>query len=59
MVDFEDGCAVEMSGHRLRTARNDPSIHEVHLADAIEQLIGRNRPSLSEDRTAKNPYPKS
>jgi catechol 2,3-dioxygenase-like lactoylglutathione lyase family enzyme len=43
--------------HRCRIERDDTSIHEVHLADAIEHLIRRNRPSLSTDRTAKNPYP--
>jgi hypothetical protein len=49
---------VLMEAHHLRLARNDPSIHEVHLADAIEQLILRDRPSLSEDRAAKDPYSK-
>jgi catechol 2,3-dioxygenase-like lactoylglutathione lyase family enzyme len=49
---------VLMEAHRQRLARNDPSIHEVHLADAIEQLILRHRLSLSEDRAAKDPYPK-
>jgi len=47
---------VLMEAHRLRTARNDPHIAEVHLADAIEGLVRRARPSLSEDRSPKNPY---
>jgi hypothetical protein len=28
----------------------------VHLADAIEILVTRSRESLSDDRSAKNPY---
>ena len=47
---------VLMEAHRLRTARNDPSIHEVHLADAIENLTLRSRQSLSKDRSPKHPY---
>jgi catechol 2,3-dioxygenase-like lactoylglutathione lyase family enzyme len=47
---------VLMEAHRLRTARGDPHIAEVHLADAIESLAKRSRPSLSEDRSPKNPY---
>jgi catechol 2,3-dioxygenase-like lactoylglutathione lyase family enzyme len=52
------GCThaeVLMAAHEIRTARGDPSIAEVHLADAIEHLSAR-RPSLSEDRSPKNPY---
>jgi catechol 2,3-dioxygenase-like lactoylglutathione lyase family enzyme len=47
---------VLLEAHKLRVARGDDHIAEVHLADAIEALILRSRPSLSEDRTAKNPY---
>jgi catechol 2,3-dioxygenase-like lactoylglutathione lyase family enzyme len=47
---------VLMEAHRLRTARQDPHIAEVHLADAIESLTRRSRQSLSEDRAPKNPY---
>jgi hypothetical protein len=47
---------VLMEAHRLRTAQGDPHIAEVHLADAIENLIRRTRQSLSEDRSPKNPY---
>ncbi|WEX73843.1 VOC family protein [Sinorhizobium numidicum] len=48
---------VLMEAHRIRTARGDYNIAEVHLADAIEALIERARPTLSADRAAKNPYP--
>jgi catechol 2,3-dioxygenase-like lactoylglutathione lyase family enzyme len=52
------GCShveVLMEAHKLRTARGDPAIAEIHLADAIERLSAR-RPSLSEDRSPKDPY---
>ena len=52
------GCShaeVLMEAHKVRTERGDPAIAEIHLADAIERLSAR-RPSLSEDRSAKNPY---
>jgi catechol 2,3-dioxygenase-like lactoylglutathione lyase family enzyme len=42
--------------HKLRVERGDYNIAEVHLADALERLIARERPSLSADRAAKNPY---
>ena len=42
--------------HRLRVGRGDPHIAEIHLADAIENLVQRTRPSLSDDRAPKNPY---
>ena len=47
---------VLLEAHRLRTARGDYNIAPVHLADAIEALVGRSRPSLSQDRSPKNPY---
>jgi catechol 2,3-dioxygenase-like lactoylglutathione lyase family enzyme len=47
---------VLMEAHRIRVDRGDRAIAEVHLADAIERLIARHRPSLSEDREPKNPY---
>lgn len=47
---------VLMEAHKLRVERGDYAIGEVHLADAIENLTGRTRPSLSADRTARNPY---
>ena len=47
---------VLLEAHRLRVAREDHHIDRIHVADAIENLILRNRDSLSEDRTAKDPY---
>jgi catechol 2,3-dioxygenase-like lactoylglutathione lyase family enzyme len=47
---------VLIEAHLLRVARGEHHIAEVHLADAIEALILRSRPSLSAERTAKNPY---
>lgn len=42
--------------HKLRVARGDYNIQEVHLADAIEALMARRGGSLSADRSPKNPY---
>ena len=42
--------------HKLRVARGDYAIAEIHLADAIENLTKRTRGSLSENRSPKNPY---
>lgn len=53
------GCShadVMIEAHRIRVARDDYNIAEVHLADAIEYLVERRQQSLSDDRTAKNPY---
>ncbi|HLH66863.1 MAG TPA: VOC family protein [Solirubrobacteraceae bacterium] len=47
---------VLLEAHRLRVQRGDASIGTVHLADAIERLVARSRPSLSEDRGARDPY---
>ncbi|MGH6905794.1 MAG: VOC family protein [Geminicoccaceae bacterium] len=47
---------VLLESHKLRTARGDYAIAEIHLADAIERLIARGRASLSEDRAPKDPY---
>jgi glyoxalase family protein len=47
---------VLLVAHRLRVAAGDRNILPVHLADAIEQLVLRSRESLSDDRTAKNPW---
>ena len=47
---------VLFEAHRLRVERGDHNIAEVHLADAIETLVGRSRASLSEDRSPKDPY---
>lgn len=42
--------------HKIRLERDDHHIAEEHLADAIELLVRRRQPSLSTDRTAKDPY---
>jgi catechol 2,3-dioxygenase-like lactoylglutathione lyase family enzyme len=42
--------------HRIRVGRNSYAIDESHLADAIENLTRRARASLSEDRSAQDPY---
>lgn len=47
---------VLFEAHKLRVARGDYNIAEIHLADAIEMMIERSRGSLSADRSAKNPY---
>lgn len=47
---------VLFEAHRIRVARGDYNIAEVHLADAIEAITERSTESLSEDRSAKNPY---
>jgi catechol 2,3-dioxygenase-like lactoylglutathione lyase family enzyme len=47
---------VLFEAHTLRVARDDATIAEVHVADAIEQLVLRSRPSLSDDRSPRDPY---
>jgi len=47
---------VLLEAHKIRVARGDYNITEVHLADAIEDIIRRRRESLSDDRSPKNPY---
>ena len=47
---------VLLEAHAVRVARGDDAIAQVHLADAIEALVARSRTSLSDDRSAKNPY---
>jgi catechol 2,3-dioxygenase-like lactoylglutathione lyase family enzyme len=49
---------VLFEAHKIRVARGDPNIAEVHLADAIELLTRERRPSLSKDRRPKDPYKK-
>jgi catechol 2,3-dioxygenase-like lactoylglutathione lyase family enzyme len=39
---------VLLEAHLIRVARGDPSIHRIHLADAIEALVRRGRRSLSD-----------
>jgi len=48
---------VMLEAHKIRVARGDYNIAEIHLADAIEALTARNRGSLSSDRGPRNPYP--
>jgi catechol 2,3-dioxygenase-like lactoylglutathione lyase family enzyme len=47
---------VLLEAHKLREERGDYNIAEIHLADAIELMIRRSRPSLSEDRSPKDAY---
>jgi catechol 2,3-dioxygenase-like lactoylglutathione lyase family enzyme len=47
---------VLMEAHKVRVARGDYAIAEVHLADAIQTLVERSRATLSADRSPKNPY---
>ena len=47
---------VLLESHRIRVQRGDYAIAEIHLADAIERLTVRGRPSLSEDRSPRDPY---
>jgi catechol 2,3-dioxygenase-like lactoylglutathione lyase family enzyme len=47
---------VLLEAHKIRVARGDYNIAEVHLADAIEALTERRRESLSGDRAPKDPY---
>jgi len=47
---------VLLEAHKLRVAREDYNIAPIHLADAIEAMTKRSRASLSEDRSAADPY---
>jgi catechol-2,3-dioxygenase len=47
---------VLLEAHKLRVEKDDYSIDQEHLADAIEALVGRSRASLSEDRSPQDPY---
>jgi catechol 2,3-dioxygenase-like lactoylglutathione lyase family enzyme len=51
------GCThadVLLEAHRLRVARGDRNIAEVHVADAIELLVRSTRGSLSRERQPSN-----
>ncbi|HEY5143589.1 MAG TPA: VOC family protein [Solirubrobacteraceae bacterium] len=48
--------AVLLEAHRLRVARGDYNIAPIHLADAIEAIVGRSQDSLSESRAPADPY---
>jgi len=47
---------VLLEAHKIRVEQGDYNIAPIHLADAIETLVGRSRASLSEDRSPKDPY---
>src|SRR6266545_1090920 len=47
---------VLLEAHRLRVAEGAYNIKDAHLANAIELLIRRTQPSLSEDREARHAY---
>jgi catechol 2,3-dioxygenase-like lactoylglutathione lyase family enzyme len=47
---------VLLEAHKLRVESGDYNIAPIHLADAIEILVTRSRPSLSNDRSPKHPY---
>ncbi|HZA59986.1 MAG TPA: VOC family protein [Solirubrobacterales bacterium] len=49
---------VLLEAHRIRTQRGDYNIDQIHLADAIENLVTRTQDTLSEDRSPKDPYSK-
>ncbi len=47
---------VLLEAHKLRVERGDYNIAEDHLADAIEALVRQSRGSLSDERSAQDPY---
>ena len=47
---------VLLEAHKLRVARGDRNIAQIHLANAIEALVARSQSSLSDDRSPKHPY---
>jgi catechol 2,3-dioxygenase-like lactoylglutathione lyase family enzyme len=46
---------VLLEAHGLRVERGDRSIERVHVADAIELLVRRSRPSLCDERQPSQP----
>ncbi len=44
------------AAHLIRVQRGDPHINDEHLADAIQGLVERRQPTLSAERSAKDPY---
>ena len=42
--------------HKLRLERDEYNISQEHVADAIERLVANSRPTLSDDRSPKDPY---
>ena len=49
---------VLFEAHRIRVERGDRAIDRIHVADAIEALVERTRPTLSDDRSPKQAYRK-
>lgn len=47
---------VMIEAHKLRVARGDNAIGREHLADATVRIVERSQASLSNDRSAGNPY---
>ena len=47
---------VLFEAHKLRVERGDHHIMEAHLADAIQLLSERQQATLSDDRSARDPY---
>jgi catechol 2,3-dioxygenase-like lactoylglutathione lyase family enzyme len=47
---------VLLEAHKLRVDRGDHHIDQVHLADAIEDMVRSSRDSLSDAREPKHPY---
>lgn len=47
---------VMLEAHKLRVARGAKAIEREHLADAVLMIVERSQPSLSEDRSPRNPY---
>ena len=47
---------VLLEAHKIRMAAGDYNIDDEHIADALEIFVQRKARSLSEDRSAKDPY---
>lgn len=47
---------VMMEAHKLRVAGGATAIERVHLADAVVMIVERMQGSLSQDRSARNPF---
>lgn len=47
---------VLLEAHKIRVARGAYNITDEHLADALELLVHRYQPSLSDDTAPKDPY---
>ena len=47
---------VMLEAHKIRVERGAKAIGREHLADAVLRIVERRQNSLSDDRSAKNPY---